>query len=197
MAIATGIYASLPGSAGPRRHIAALAQRASRKFDTRLAMAVERINREIEPSAPQMAKWEKLLCALANAERRKRGLPAMRTNAGLASMGRDHSVEMRQKKYFSHTSPTAALRTTSDRYLAELGATPRLVAENIYTLQARGPRRLTEADIRNCHSAWMKSPGHRANILRSSPVSPTRIGVGIAVRGGSFWATQNFSTPMY
>lgn len=200
-AICAGLYAALPQSAGQRRQFTAFAERASHgarvQLETRLAAAGERLNHEIEPPAPQLAKWEKLLCDLANAERKKRGLSTMVIDAGLITMARGHSSEMMQKKYFSHTSPTTALRTVSDRYRAEFHATPRLVAENIYTMQTHGPRRLTEADIRRCHAAWMKSPGHRANILRTDPLSPARIGVGLAIKGGSFWATQNFSTPMH
>jgi uncharacterized protein YkwD len=137
-----------------------------------------------------------LLCDLANKERKQRGLPTMQIDAKLAKVAREHSREMMQKKYFSHTSPTAAKRTIGERYRAQFRATPRLVAENIYMLKVTGPRRLTEADIRRAHAGWMKSPGHRANILRTEPLSPERIGVGITVQGGSFWATQNFSTPM-
>jgi uncharacterized protein YkwD len=55
---------------------------------------------------------------------------------------------------------------------------------------------LTERDFRRAHEGWMKSPGHRANILRTEPLSPAYIGVGIVVKDGSFWATQNFATPL-
>jgi uncharacterized protein YkwD len=164
-------------------------------IQTRVAAAQSQLAKEVEPPAPELAKWENLLCELANAERRKRGLGLMQIDEKLAAVARAHSRDMMQKKYFSHTSPTQGRRTTLDRYRAQFKDTPQLVAENIYTLQARGPRRLTEADIRRAHEGWMKSPGHRANILRTSPLSPGRIGVGIMVRGGSFWATQNFSTP--
>jgi hypothetical protein len=56
--------------------------------------------------------------------------------------------------------------------------------------------KLKPGDFRGAHTGWMNSPGHRANILRTSPAGgPTQIGVGIVVRGGSFWATQNFARP--
>jgi uncharacterized protein YkwD len=199
-ALGGGYYLSLPKNAAERGQIATLADRATHQarigLNKGLAAAGEKLNEEIAPPAPQLAKWEKLLCDLANNERRKRGLSVMQIDPALAAVARAHSREMMQKRYFSHTSPTAALRTVGDRYRAQFHATPRLVAENIYTLQVRGPRVLTEADIRRCHAAWMKSPGHRANILRSTPVSPAHIGVGITAKGGSFWATENFSTPM-
>jgi uncharacterized protein YkwD len=148
-----------------------------------------------EPSGPQLTKYEKLLCDLANGERRKRGLPAMTIAPALAEVARGHSREMMQKDYFSHTSPTAARRNPLDRYKLKYKRSPRLVAENIYMLKGPSFYKLTERDFRRAHEGWMKSPGHRANILRAEPMSPTRIGVGIVVKNGSFWATQNFATP--
>ncbi|HEX8833327.1 MAG TPA: CAP domain-containing protein, partial [Abditibacteriaceae bacterium] len=131
-----------------------------------------------EPTAPELSRYEKLLCDMANAERRKRGLNEMKIVPALADVARGHSREMAQKNYFSHTSPTAARRDPMDRYKLKYKRSPRLVAENIYTLKTSGPYRLTEADFRRAHEGWMKSPGHRANILRTTPVSPTQIGVG-------------------
>lgn len=148
------------------------------------------------PSAPQLSKYEKMLCDMANAERRKRDMPILQIDAALADVARGHSREMAQKKYFAHESPTAARRTTMDRYQLKFKRSPRLVAENIYML--RGPKfyALSERDFRRAHEGWMKSPGHRANILRTASASgPSRIGVGIVVQNGAFWATQNFARP--
>ncbi|MDF2441736.1 MAG: hypothetical protein JWN98_2720 [Abditibacteriota bacterium] len=148
------------------------------------------------PSGQQLSKYEKMLCDMANAERRKRGLSLLQIDPALADVARAHSREMAQKKYFAHESPTAARRTTLDRYRLKFKRSPRLVAENIYMM--RGPKfyALTERDFRRAHEGWMKSPGHRANILRANPAGgPSRIGVGIVVQNGAFWATQNFSRP--
>lgn len=148
------------------------------------------------PSAPQLSKYEKMLCNMANEERRKRGMSLLTIDAPLADVARGHSREMAQKKYFAHESPTAARRSTLDRYRLKFKRSPRLVAENIYML--RGPKfyALTERDFRRAHEGWMKSPGHRANILRKEPAGgPSRIGVGIFVQNGAFWATQNFARP--
>lgn len=147
------------------------------------------------PSTPQLSRMEKILCDMANAERRKRGLPLMQIVPALAEVARGHSREMMHKGYFAHESPVAARRTAQDRYALKFAQRPMLIAENIFMLQ--GPRnfRLMEAHFRKAHEGWMKSPGHRANILRTQPASPTQIGVGIAVKGGSFWATQNFARP--
>jgi uncharacterized protein YkwD len=146
------------------------------------------------PTSNQIAQAERDLCARANRERVKRGLPALKISPGLALVARGHSLEMAQKGFFSHSSPTSRLRTPLLRYQMRFKKPPRLVAENIYKLETSGFYALGPADFARAHTGWMLSPGHRANILRSSPAGgPTHIGVGIVVRNGSFWATQNFA----
>lgn len=148
------------------------------------------------PASAQIALYEKQLCELANRERARRGLPILKISNALAEVARAHSREMAAKGYFEHESPTRALKTPLNRYRARLGKSPRLIAENIYKLEGSGLYKLKPSDFKRAHQGWMKSPGHRANILRTSPAGgPTQIGVGIVVRGASFWATQNFARP--
>lgn len=152
------------------------------------------------PAAPvpsaQIARYEKQLCDLANRERKQRGLPALQISPVLAEVARAHSREMATKNFFAHESPTKGRTSPQDRYRLRVKRTPHLIAENIYKLEGSGLYRLKPQDFRNAHTGWMNSSGHRANILRSSPADgPTQIGVGIIVRGGSFWATQNFARP--
>lgn len=203
-AIGFGLFLSQPSGArflrsAPVKKIETVAlnaqKTASREFSTRLAAAQTKIEKDVEPKPQQLSRWEKMLCDMANAERKKRGLPTMKTDAKLAVVARTHSGEMMKKKYFSHTSPTAGRRTVLDRYRKTVPATPRFVAKNLYVLKTSGAYRLSDADIRRAHEGWMKSPGHRTNILRTKPLNPQQIGVGIVVKGGSFWATQNFATP--
>ena len=167
-----------------------VSRQASENFSTQLQAA-----KAPEPTGQQLSKYEKILCDLANQERRKRGLSALKITPALADVARGHSQEMMQKNYFSHTSPTAARRSLLDRYKLKYKRDPRFVAENIYMLKTSGNYTLTESDFRRAHTGWMNSPGHRANILRTEPLSPAQIGVGIIVKNGSFWATQNFATP--
>ena len=134
------------------------------------------------------------MCDRANRERAKRGLPPLKILPSLAQVARDHSREMADKNYFSHTSPTPRLKTPLLRFQARFKKPPRLIAENIYKFESSGFYRLKPSDFARAHTGWMNSPGHRANILRTSPGGgPTHIGVGIVVRDGSFWATQNFA----
>ena len=144
----------------------------------------------------QLSQYETLLCDMANHERRKRGLKPLKISPALADVARAHALEMAQKAYFAHESPDPKLRTVIERYKLKFKVTPRLVAENIYKLEGPSFYKLSAQDFRRAHAGWMKSPGHRANILRDSPAGgPTEIGVGIVVRNGSFWATQNFARP--
>jgi uncharacterized protein YkwD len=148
------------------------------------------------PSAQQLSRYEKELCDLANRERKQRGLPTLKISPVLAEVARAHSREMAAKNYFAHESPTPGRRSPQDRYRARVKKTPRLIAENIYKLEGPSFYKLKPADFRRAHEGWMKSPGHRDNILRKEPAGgPTQIGVGIVVRDGAFWATQNFARP--
>jgi uncharacterized protein YkwD len=148
------------------------------------------------PSGAQLSLYERRLCDLANQERRKLGLPLLKISPALAEVARAHSREMAAKGFFDHESPTPQRRTLMQRYRLKFKRPPRLVAENIYKLEGPSFYRMSADDFRRAHTGWMNSPGHRANILRTSPSGgPSEIGVGIFVRNGSFWATQNFARP--
>jgi uncharacterized protein YkwD len=140
----------------------------------------------------RLGRLEKLMLQLVNAERARFDLPALTWSDDLSEIARAHSVEMRERKYFAHESPTPSLRRPMDRYVAATGITPRLVAENIY--RAWGTQhQLGDSDLRAGHDALMKSPGHRANILHANVA---RLGVGIAVnQTGDIWITQVFDRP--
>jgi uncharacterized protein YkwD len=111
------------------------------------------------------------LCLL-NAERARRHLRPLRLNSELSAAARGHSRAMVDKGFFSHTSPdgtTFVDRIRRSGYLD--GARAWNIGENI----AYGSGRLSTP--RAIAGAWMRSPGHRANILSSSYRS---IGIGIA-----------------
>ena len=88
--------------------------------------------------------------------------------------------------YFSHTSPNDATKTPMRRAeRAGVRGGTMMVAENI----AMGT--FTDGDARAIMKMWMESPGHRANILRSSV---RYLGVGIGYAGRDLYATQLFSS---
>ncbi|MZP29857.1 LysM peptidoglycan-binding domain-containing protein [Heliobacterium undosum] len=114
--------------------------------------------------APAPSSVTEQVVQLVNAERAKAGLKPLRAdNATLNRMARDKAVDMIQKNYFSHTSPTyGSPFAMMDKYGIQYG----YAGENI----AKG--QTTAQQVMN---DWMNSSGHRANIL--SPNFDT-IGVG-------------------
>jgi len=115
---------------------------------------------------------------LVNAQRARAGCRALIVDARLARAALAHSADMAKRRYFSHTSLDG--RTFVQRIRAQ-GYRGTRLGENI----AAGYR--TPSAVM---TAWMKSPGHRANILNCRY---TAIGVGYATGGpyGYYW-TQDF-----
>ena len=119
--------------------------------------------------------YEKEVVRLVNEIRVERGLRELSYNWELGRVARYKSQDMRDNRYFSHTSPTYG---TPFEMMKAFGLSYRSAGENI----ARGQRTPQEVV-----DAWMNSPGHRANILNASF---TQIGVGYVADGG-YW-TQMF-----
>ncbi len=119
--------------------------------------------------------FEKQVVSLVNQHRAKYNLAPLTENWELSRVARFKSQDMRNNKYFSHTSPTYG---SPFQMIKAFGISYRTAGENI----AYG-QRTPEAVV----NAWMNSSGHRANILNSSY---TQIGVGY-VANGNYW-TQMF-----
>jgi len=120
-------------------------------------------------------RFEKEVVRLVNEIRKQNGLSELTYDWQLSRVARIKSEDMRDNKYFSHTSPTYG---TPFQMIKNFGITYRSAGENI----ARGqttPQKVVDA--------WMNSSGHRANILNASY---THIGVGYASYG-HYW-TQMF-----
>lgn len=134
------------------------------------------------PNPPNVANLpaETAVLVIVNAERAKAGCRALTVDPRLAAAARKHSADMVARDYFSHTTPDGV--TFSQRIDAE-GYRWSRVAENI----AAGQRNATEV-----MKAWMKSPGHRANILNCQL---RNIGIGVVQNGRSPVWTQDFGTP--
>jgi uncharacterized protein YkwD len=103
--------------------------------------------------------------ALVNDQRSAAGCGLLSADGALAGVARAHSADMRDRGFFNHTNPSG--ESPSDR--------------------------VTAAGIGNyggVMQAWMKSPGHRANILNCALQT---MGVGVAYGGasGPYW-TQVF-----
>ena len=128
-----------------------------------------------EASHKQMAR--STLC-LVNAERRQRGLKKLKLNKRLSKAARRHARDMARKNYFSHTSLNGATFVDRIRRAGYLrGARSWNVGENL--AWGSGALSTARATVR----AWMRSRGHRRNILTAQW---RQMGIGIA-----FDAPQN------
>lgn len=105
------------------------------------------------PANGNVASLAAEIVRLTNAERRKRGLPALVQNRNLASSAQYHAEFMAHNDCFAHRCPK---EPPLDKRALAAGYGFRGVAENI---AAGAP---TPAEVVN---DWMDSPGHRANIL--------------------------------
>ncbi|MEU9377855.1 sigma-70 family RNA polymerase sigma factor [Streptomyces sp. NPDC048255] len=119
--------------------------------------------------------------ALVNKERAAAGCGPLKEDAQLRTAAQGHSDDMANRDFFSHTSPDGSdpgKRTTAAGYRWST------YGENI----AKG-----QQTAQSVMDSWMKSPGHRANILNCSFKD---IGVGIHQGQGGPWWTQNFGARM-
>ncbi|WP_329037272.1 CAP domain-containing protein [Streptomyces sp. NBC_01725] len=114
---------------------------------------------------------------LVNSERSKAGCGPVNANSQLDTAALRHSEDMAAKGYFDHNSPDG--KDPGDRITAA-GYDWSTYGENI----ARGQQ--TAAQVME---GWMKSPGHRANILNCAF---KEIGVGVHEGSGGPWWTQAF-----
>lgn len=130
------------------------------------------------PNIGDVKALENEVIKLVNVERSKRGLAPLTANWQLSRVARYKSMDMKNKGYFSHYSPTYG---SPFDMMKNFGLRFYSAGENI----AMGQRTPQEV-----MTAWMNSPGHRANILKADF---KEIGVGVAKNGTIYW-TQMFMT---
>jgi uncharacterized protein YkwD len=131
-------------------------------------------NATVVPTARTLDEARSATMCLINRDRTKRGMTALHTNRTLQASARAYARDMVRRSFFDHTSPSGETLTErirqDTRYLA--GALRWEIGENL----AWGTgSRATPAQI---VAGWMRSPGHRANILHASF---REMGLGIAV----------------
>lgn len=124
---------------------------------------------------PSITGYEQEVIRLVNEIRGENGLKALTYDWELARVARYKSQDMKDNRYFSHTSPVYG---TPFQMIRNFGISYRSAGENI----AKG-----YATPQAVVNGWMNSSGHRANILNASY---THIGVGY-VSSGNYW-TQMF-----
>lgn len=153
-----------------------------------------------------IARLEKKIHGLINAERKKKGLSALQWNVSLNRIARRYSQEMSERNFFSHTDPEG--KGFKDRYEEEgfvcrlrVGNATCLGAENIardnlyksilYRNGVPSYNWNTEDEIAaSVVRGWMNSKGHRTSIL--TPYLK-RQGIGVAIsEDGKVYVTENF-----
>jgi uncharacterized protein YkwD len=111
-----------------------------------------------------------------NAERRNRGLAPLEWSDNLARMATDWSNQMARSGRFVHRDLDAARSRPGIGQFSALG-------ENIAWVRGY------DDDGYELHVGWMRSDGHRRNLLQQGFDT---IGIGVVCAGGRAWATQNF-----
>lgn len=125
------------------------------------------------------------MLAGVNRLRAEAGVPPLVEDSRLDAAAQEHAEDMLARGYYDHRSPEG--RQVGDRVKAE-GYSWRLVAENL----AAG-----HVTVDAALDAWMKSSGHRANLLRPNV---TDFGFGLAIgpfdnRHRVLWV-QTFAAPL-
>lgn len=144
-----------------------------------------------DPTAGNGKAIRRATLCLLNRERARHGLKPLRSNGRLRTAALRHSGHMARAKFFEHTTPAGTSMTARVRRAGYLkGSRSWALGENI----AWGTGAL--ATPRQIVRAWMRSPGHRANILTGrfreigigvASAAPVRIG---ASAGGATYTTD-------
>ena len=125
---------------------------------------------------------------LNNRDRVKRGRKALKRDAALDRAAQVHAEDMLRRRYFSHKGKDG--RRARQRYLDSGGSRRVSHGENIAVCRNGCPPP-DDARLKRLQRNWMRSRGHRVNILRREF---TRFGYGLAYRKGRLYAVQTFSS---
>lgn len=124
------------------------------------ASAASCADTHLVPTRANNERIEVATLCLVNVQRARHGERALRPNSALDRSAAEHSADMVARNYFDHVSPggeTPLERIKASAYLPRRASY--VVGENIAlgTMQLATPAAIV--------ASWMKSPGHRANIL--------------------------------
>ena len=122
------------------------------------------------PAEAGIRTAERRMAQMINRARAARGLPKLALRSDLTYRARTHSVRMARSGGIYHSNLRTTLR----------GISWRVAGENVGV----GP------SIRTLHTAFMRSSGHRANILYRRY---RNVGVGVKWRSGVAWVTVIFT----
>jgi uncharacterized protein YkwD len=128
-----------------------------------------------------LSEAEARILALTNAARKKEGLGPLKISPTLLEAARAHSANQARHDKMAHEldgkKPSDRVKAAGYRY--------RYTGENV----AFGKN----VSVDEIFEGWMKSPPHRANILKSEY---TEIGIGVGTSAsGTQYYTQSFGQP--
>jgi len=122
----------------------------------------------LRPNPENVVQVRAATLCLINAQRVRAGDQPLTENLMLQRAAELHSLDMAKRQYFEHDDPDGV---GPDARIMRQGYPPILVGENLAWAETV---KSTPAHI---VSLWMKSPGHRANILEPQY---REIGIGMA-----------------
>jgi uncharacterized protein YkwD len=151
-------------------------------------------------------RLERSIHALVNRERAAKRLKPLAWDAKLAAIARGHSADMSKRGYFAHASPDGAnfdTRYARARYRCQVpvgdvvhGGAENIARDDLWAkITTLGDRKYydwhSEDELaQRTVSGWMKSPGHRANILTPHWMHQ---GLGVIIsRDLKVYVTQDF-----
>src|SRR5688572_314085 len=140
--------------------------------------SIERLSLPYTVGEPRpKPELEARMLELVNNERTTAGLEPLAPDPELTEVARQHSTDMFKRGYFAHVTPEN--RSPFDR-----------IREADIRFLTAGENLALAPTVQIAHDGLMKSPGHRANILRPAF---GRVGIGI-MDGGihGLMVTQNF-----
>jgi uncharacterized protein YkwD len=131
------------------------------------AVAAECPSADVQPTGANVAEVRGAVVCLTNTERAAAGLGALASESRLEGVAQGYAQRMVAERFFDHVGPDGSVLAA--RLVGYLGWLA--VGENL----AWGEGSL--ATPRSTVAAWMRSPGHRANILEGAY---SEVGIGVA-----------------
>ncbi|QDQ09648.1 CAP domain-containing protein [Streptomyces spectabilis] len=148
--------------------------------DEKPSAAVPRAEKaQKRPALSKTARYQKQLLTLVNAERTKAGCRPLRLDRRVQAAAQAHAKDMAARDYYEHTSPEG--KSAGDR-MRKAGYRAGAWGENIH----KGPK-----GPKTAMRDWMRSSGHRANILNCAYKD---FGAGVSLKANGPWWVQNFAT---
>jgi uncharacterized protein YkwD len=122
---------------------------------------------------------EQAMVAQLNANRKAKGLTALRVDPRVSAIARARSKDMATKGYFSHTSPSGVdVFDLLNRDGIKWYGAGEIIAWNSWPT--------LELSVKVANHGWMNSSGHR-NIIMSGSYNYFGIGLAVSSSGKKYW----------